>query len=193
MTPSPLAIVQARMGSTRLPGKMLLTLGGKPLVWWAWSAAVEAFGPENVVVAIPASAENDVLAKAVQDFGGTLFRWDGPEADVLSRFWHCAHTYRWHPDTVLIRVTPDDFLKHPGMMRRVAAGERLPVELGAEAFTLAMLDHLDCATPPQGREHLTDAFAPLWPPPPAPPGLWTIDTPEDYEAAKLIVERGASL
>jgi spore coat polysaccharide biosynthesis protein SpsF len=190
MTPPPLAIVQARIASTRLPAKMLLDLGGKPLVRWATDAAIEAFGRENVVAAIPASAENDELARVLGEVC-EVFRWDGPEKDVLGRFYHCARTYRWHPDSVIVRVTPDDPWKVPTMMRRVASGERLPVEQGAEAFTLAMLDKADgdvdrtfrCG---HYREHLTDAIPCLESPPPAPPvpHPWTIDTAEDLEAAR---------
>lgn len=190
LTPPPLAIVQARMGSTRLPGKMLLDLGGKPLVWWAWSAAVEAFGAEHVVCAIPASAENDELAAVLATFPANVFRWDGPEADVLGRFSACANTYRWHPHSVIVRITPDDWRKDPAMLRRVAAGERMPVEQGGEAFLLAELWEADEITEdPCEREHITWAF---WsensPPPPCPPGVWTIDTAEDLEAARRMAQ-----
>ena len=61
MTPNDLAIIQARFGSKRLPGKLMLPLAGKPLLWWSWRRSVEAFGDANVVVAMPASKENDVL------------------------------------------------------------------------------------------------------------------------------------
>jgi spore coat polysaccharide biosynthesis protein SpsF (cytidylyltransferase family) len=185
MTARPLAIVQARIGSTRLPGKMLLDLGGHPLIWWAWNAAVEAFGVDNVVVAIPASADNDELADALAAFTPNVFRWDGPECDVLGRFHACAHRYRWHPDSVIVRVTPDDPFKEPALMRRVAAGERHPVELGAEAFTLAMLDDAHFGrVGGLDREHLTYAIPCLADPPQPPPGLWTLDTQADLDAAR---------
>lgn len=187
MTPPPLAIVQARIGSTRLPRKMLLDLGGHPLVYWAWNAARIAFGDEHTVVAMPASAENDELASVVEGFGGRVFRWAWPENDVLGRFHACAHTYRWHPDSVIVRVTPDDPLKSVTHLIRVAAGERLPVELGGEAFTLAMLDNAhecEVSYPPgwnKKREHLTHALSHIADPPPAPEGCWTVDTAEDLE------------
>lgn len=178
--PPPLAIVQARIASTRLPRKMLLDLRGRPLVYHAWKSAVMAFGPDHVVCALPASPENDELAEAIEGFDGRVFRWDGPEYDVLGRFWHCAHTYRWRPDSVIVRVTPDDPRKNPRLMVRVANGERLPVEQSCEAFTLAELDAAH-HTPKAEREHLTKVLFSV-PPPPAPPGVWTVDTEADYQA-----------
>ena len=198
MTIPVLSIVQARLGSTRLPRKMLLDLGGHPLIWWAWNAARTAFGDEHTVVAMPASEENDGLAKAVEGFGGRVFRWPGDERDVLGRFHACAHTYRWHPDSVIVRVTPDDPLKQPVSMLRVAAGERLPVELGGEAFTLAMLDTAEAFTPKtvgwsgvafhnQAREHLThNRYLCTGSPPPAPEGCWTVDTADDLDRMRAL-------
>ena len=182
----PLAIVQARIASTRLPDKMLADLGGKPLVRWAWEAACSAFGADNVVCAIPASAENAQLGHILHALGAEVFRWDGPEDDVLSRLWHCAHRYRWHPQTVIVRVTPDDPFKLPGLLREVASGIRHPVELGGEAFTLEMLDRADLYA--SEREHITRELF-RTPPPPAPKGIWTVDTPEDLEAARNRIAR----
>lgn len=197
MTPPPLAIVQARIGSTRLKNKMLLDLGGRPLVWWAWKASVDAFGADNVVCAIPQSLDNEPLVQAIVGFGGNVYRSGVPESDVLGRFHDCAHHFRWHPDSVIVRVTPDDPFKVPAMMRRVAAGERLPVELGGEAFTLDMLDQAHYAwldlthnheQKLHEREHFTHAiFAGLPLAPPPPPGVWTVDTAEDLEAARARV------
>lgn len=196
MMPPPLAIVQARWGSTRLPGKMGKDLGGYPLVWWAWNAAVVAFGWEHVVCAIPANKENDVLNGVLlgMDMGRPwparnvqIFRWDGPESDVLGRVHDCAHAYRWHPDSVILRVTPDDPWKVPAVMQLVAMGERHPVEIGGEAFTLGMLDEAYYIS--DEREHLTHAIPNLVGPPPAPAGTWTVDTPEDLEACRELLAK----
>lgn len=196
MAVAPLCIIQARYNSHRLPGKMLLTLGGETLIARAWRIACEAFGQRNVVVAIPANDVDGPLGHALlaEIVGPTVFPWHGDESDVLGRFHACAHTYRWHPDSVIVRYTPDDPLKDVDSLRRVAAGERLPVEQGGEAFTLAMLDAaherlrlrdgLPAGWPMGAREHITHALFPDSPPPPAPLGCWTIDTREDYEAAE---------
>jgi len=178
----PLAIIQARMGSTRFPGKMMAPLAGHPLIWYAWRRSIEAFGEANVVVAIPASNENHVLRDfIVESCGGRVFEWAGPEDDVLGRFFHCAHAYRWHPHSVILRVTPDDPLKDPVLMQAVAAGERHPVELSCEAFTLDQVSMLEqLAKDPAQREHLSTLFPVSAPS--APPGTWSVDTEADLLA-----------
>jgi spore coat polysaccharide biosynthesis protein SpsF (cytidylyltransferase family) len=197
-----LCIIQARYHSTRMPAKMLCTLddpvhGTETLIARAWRLAGEAFGADNCVVAIPVADREGSLGEELSRIGATICAVYGPENDVLGRFHCCAHQYRWHPDSVIVRWTPDDPFKDPAMCRRVASGERLPVELGAEAFTLGMLDRAHANAPEWGhdkpltqkyREHIGQhpALFPA-PPPPCPPGVWTIDTPADLEAARAIL------
>jgi len=203
----PLAIVQARMASTRLPNKVLLPLAdGRPILAWVVERAVAAFGPTNVVVATTANPSNAPILSWCSDHGVRVEAWPGPEADVLSRFYHVAHAYRWNPDSVIVRVTADDPFREVEAMWRVAAGERLPVEQGAEAFTLAMLDgarrhaynvaatpqmaleygvSISTYVPNPAREHITDALFPCRVPSPTDGRVWTVDTAEDYERAVL--------
>ena len=186
----PLAIVQARMGSTRMPNKMIRPLAGRPLIWWAWRRAVEAFGEDNVVVAMPASEENNVLAEMVKNFGGKVFRWNGDENDVLGRFYYCAHSLRWHPSSVICRVTPDDPRKDPKLMKEVSWGVRHPVELSCEATTLQELSILHATvTELEAREHLTLILSPV-PPPAAPAGVWTVDTEFQLAAIEKRMKEG---
>lgn len=191
MTIPPLAIVQARMRSTRLPGKVMLPLAdGRPILAWVVERAVAAFGARSVVVATGPCEHNAPIVEWCTANGIACVAWDGDEADVLGRFYHVAHRHRWHPDSVIVRATADDPFKDPSAMRRVAAGERLPVEVGAEAFTLAMLDEADANTSKftaarerHLREHLTDALFPCRVPGPRDGRCWTVDTREDYERA----------
>jgi spore coat polysaccharide biosynthesis protein SpsF len=178
----PLCILQARYHSTRLPWKMLLPIGGETLLARGWRMASEIFGADSTVIAIPEADADGPLGDEIERIGANVFWCDAPADDVLARFHSCAHSYRWHPETIIVRWTPDDWAKDAGCVRRVLGGERLPVELGAEAFTLAMLDaaHERCTLPSQ-REHLTLALFPAAPPS-CPPG-YTIDTQEQYEAA----------
>lgn len=187
----PLAIVQARLGSTRLPRKVLLDIAGKPLIRHVWEQTCLAVGDVNTVCAIPAGEENRELFEYLTELGAMVYAWDGDENDVLGRFYHCAHHYRWHPDTLILRVTPDDPYKTATAMQQVLAGVRLPVEIGGEAFTLGALTLAwqrtairDGSGNHEPVEHLTHTLFDT-PPPPAPPGrTWTIDTPADLEAVR---------
>ena len=178
-----LCVIQARYGSKRLRGKVLLPIKGKPLIQIAYEKAVEAFGADNVVVAYPSNVENLPLSiflasHDMHSFGSTM-----PEDDVLGRFYECATFYRVEPSAVIFRYTPDDHLKSVEMMKRVANGEKgIPVELGGEAFTLKELkDAHETVRSESKREHIGFIFSPDAPPPPA--GVWTVDTLQDYEAA----------
>jgi spore coat polysaccharide biosynthesis protein SpsF (cytidylyltransferase family) len=179
----PLCIVQARMGSKRLPGKMLLRIKGRALIEIAWSNAVGIFGRENVVVAFPKTLENLPLSMFLANLGSQQFEYEGDEDDVLGRYFHCASEYRNDPNALIHRWTPDDPFKSPEVVGYVLHGERWPVELGGEAFTFKQLT-LAHATVRDAfrREHISFALFES-PAPPPPPGLWTIDTVADYEAA----------
>jgi len=191
MTAPPLAIIQARMGSQRFKGKMMAPLAGHPLIYWSWRRSVEAFGEANVVVAIPAIKnfpENEPLKAFLDRIGALVFEWGGPENDVLGRYYFCSHTYRWSPDAVICRVTPDDPLKDPKLMQAVAAGARHPVELSCEATTLQSLTILHFGvTDPEQREHLSLILSPVMPPAP-PKGVWSVDCEEDLQAIHAKME-----
>lgn len=194
LSPPPLAIVQARIGSTRLPGKMLLPLGGKPVVMWAVDAAIAAFDAENVVATVPDTPENDELA-AVLGRAIAVIRSSRKESDVLGRLCDAAYACRWAPESVCVRVTPDDWRKDPQALRRVAAGARLPVERGGEACTLQTLRTLDWTVyKERDREHVSFAlFHSPTLPPPVDGVPWSIDTQADYDAAvALLAQREAA-
>jgi spore coat polysaccharide biosynthesis protein SpsF (cytidylyltransferase family) len=125
------------------------------------------------------------MATELDRLGAKLFPWYGKENDVLSRFHACAHYHRWHPDSVIVRVTADDWCKDPAAMKRVANGERLPAEIGGEAFTLAMLDEAHQYS--DEREHLTHALF-EYPAPMAPFGTWSIDTQADYQTLLSVLD-----
>ena len=181
----PLCIIQQRLNSTRLPGKALMMLGHETLNARAWRMASTTFGPDHCVVAIPTGDEEGPLGDELRKIKARIFAWDGDESDLLGRFYYCAHKYRWAPESVIVRWTPDDPFKNPAYCDRVVRGERLAVELGCEAFTLAMLDEAQKRIPfnSEAREHITHAILPT-PPPPPPSGIWTIDTMEDLMAAR---------
>ena len=188
MNIAPLCIIQARLNSTRLPRKMLLELDGETLIARAVRLAGLIFYPQHVIVAIPIADADGALAGELERLNANVYAHDGPDWDVLARYWHAATRYRWHPDAIIHRWTPDDPFKDAQHVRKVLDGERWPVEQGGEAFTLQMLTRAHQRTSPDDqamREHIGNhpMLFPA-PAPPAPAGCWTIDTPDDYKAAQ---------
>lgn len=156
LTRKALAIIQARLGSARLPNKMLLPVGGIPLIRRAWEDTSALFGITNTVVAIPAGPENEPL-RAACGVGAIVFSWDGPESDVLGRLHACANHYRQDLADVIARITPDD----------------VPVDPLRERFTLGWLNDAHATvTDPVLREHVGHLL----------PGRVEVNTAEDYAA-----------
>ena len=97
-----IAIVQARIGSSRLPGKVLMPLGGKTVLHHVLTRCAHIPGVSEVCCAIPDSAENESIAREADRAGAVVFR--GKENDVLDRYYRAAEAM--HADVVL-RVTSD--------------------------------------------------------------------------------------
>lgn len=83
-----LTIVQARMGSKRLPGKALASLHGQPLIWRQLERLRAGRCPTKIVVATSREAADDALAAWLVSKGQTVFR--GAPTDLLDRFSRCA-------------------------------------------------------------------------------------------------------
>jgi spore coat polysaccharide biosynthesis protein SpsF len=95
-------IVQARFGSSRLPGKVLMQLGGRPALAAVLDRCARIPGIDIVVCAVPDDTASDALAATAQSCGAVLFR--GSERDVLERYDHAA---RLVGANVIMRVTSD--------------------------------------------------------------------------------------
>lgn len=184
------AIIQARLTSTRLPGKVLRKFGKHEVlghvVHRTWLAV------PDLVVAIPDTPANDSLAEWCHDrLQAYVSLYRGPEQDVLARYWGAALKARadW-----IVRITADCPLIDPSEIRSVLASAvarngyarndpKLPRGRDVEAFSIAELaDAVANAFTDEQREHVTPWIAV----PPlvfAAPGTkrqrWTLDTPED--------------
>jgi spore coat polysaccharide biosynthesis protein SpsF len=77
------ASIQARMGSTRLPGKVLKDIGGKPMLLRHIERLQQSKMVDEVIVATTTSSKDDKIVEMCQEFGVTCFR--GSENDVLAR------------------------------------------------------------------------------------------------------------
>ena len=99
---STVAIIQARMGSSRFPGKMLSLLRGQPLIAWTVHRVSRAKACDEVVVATSTADVDDELASWCETNGVAVFR--GSENDVLERFFRCAEAF---DATTVVRITGD--------------------------------------------------------------------------------------
>ncbi|GAA5095571.1 hypothetical protein GCM10025760_28080 [Microbacterium yannicii] len=125
------AVIQARMGSTRLPGKVLRELDGRPVLDWVVSAALSAREVDDVVVATSALTADDPIAAWGRERGVGVVR--GSDSDVLSRFALAAAETR--ADAV-VRLTADCPLLDAVLIDQVIAVWRGDPGLGYVATTL---------------------------------------------------------
>jgi spore coat polysaccharide biosynthesis protein SpsF len=170
---STLAIIQARMGSTRFPGKVLQPIGGKAILLHIIERLGAVPSIEEIVVAIP----NGVVDQPLRAFcrEQRVSFWAGSETDVLDRYYGSAQRYGGDP---ILRITADCPLVDPGTVEEligmyntgefdyvaVAAGAdsegltegRFPDGLDAECCSFAALEAAwHHATDARDREHVT--------------------------------------
>ena len=203
-----IAIVQARMGSTRLPGKVLLDLAGKPMLVRDVERILRADNVDDVVVATTTKTEDDKIISLCRDYGWSCFR--GSENDVLDRYYQAAREF--HAKTI-VRITSDCPLIEPTVVDQLIEKffelepnidyvsnifplRTYPRGLDSEVMSFSTLER--CwkeEKNPAYREHVTpyihhhpDRF-----------GIselnneqdlsslrWTVDTPEDFEFVSQI-------
>jgi len=97
-----IAIIQARIGSTRLPGKVLKIAAGKPLLWHVITRVKKAKTLDGVVVATTNSAQDDKIVILAERLGAGVYR--GSENDVLDRYYLASREFK--ADAV-VRITSD--------------------------------------------------------------------------------------
>lgn len=112
-------IIQARMGSARLPGKVLMDLCGETILSRVVRRAQAIAGVDIVLVAVPDGSGDDILAAAAEALGVGVSR--GPEADVLERFVRAAKALKL---TRIVRVTCDNPFLCPVLASAVVAAHR---------------------------------------------------------------------
>ncbi|MCC3159404.1 glycosyltransferase family protein [Hymenobacter sp. 15J16-1T3B] len=204
------ALVQARLGSTRLPGKVLLPLplhDSTSVLARVLARASRAASLHTVVVATTDQPVDDALAAAAQALGGPVFR--GDEQDVLRRFAEAAAA---HQLDVVVRLTADNPAIDPhyidaAVQAHLAAGADytlttgLPVGTNLEVMgrTALAAAHAQ-ARQPDEREHVTPYLRrhperfrlhtlPLAVPPALAACRLTLDYPSDYALQHLLYTR----
>jgi spore coat polysaccharide biosynthesis protein SpsF len=203
VTPPAIIVLQARMGSVRLPGKVVAPLGGAPiLVHCVERLAAAGIGP--VIVATTASPADDQIAILARSSGAEVFR--GPEADVLERFalvselWTTPFLIRATADNPLVDIdAPRRVLEHLRAGADYVVESGLPVGAAVEGVRRALVRvAANEATDPYDREHVTpfftrrpERFRVLLPEPPPdlrrPRMRLTVDTAEDLAFVRRVV------
>ena len=97
-----IAIIQARMSSTRLPGKVLLDINAKPMLAWVIERTRRARTLDNVAIATTTAGEDDPIAEYCRSNDYHFFR--GSAYDVLDRYYQAAKQFR---ADIIVRLTAD--------------------------------------------------------------------------------------
>ena len=206
-----IAIIQARMTSTRLPGKVMMEVGGKPLLGYELERAARAKRLSGIVVATTTNATDDIVARFAESCGVGVYR--GPEDDVLERYHGAAAAFGAE---AVVRLTADCPLIDPDLIDSVVSAlldaqepvdytsnvlERrtYPRGLDAEAFTRDALERTwREAKAPFEREHVTPyiynhpeifKLEGVYGDRDLSRHRWTVDTPEDFELIRTLLEQ----
>jgi len=194
------AVLQARMSSTRLPGKVMKPLAGRPMIERQIERLRRCRRLGRIIVATSTDPSDDPLAAHLDGLGVDLFR--GPLGDVLERYLGAARAFGL--SGIMVRLTADCPLADPEV---IDAGVELQARLGAdyvsngrrrtyprgldvEVFRLSALEAAGReAADPYDHEHVTPFL--YHHPERFTQGelvqdrdesalRWTVDTPEDY-------------
>src|SRR5438128_1006453 len=96
------AIVQARLGSTRFPNKVMRRIGAVPMIELLLGRLAKSKRLNKIILATTESPKDQPLAELVDRFGYEVFR--GSETDVLDRYYQAA---RQHRPSAIVRITGD--------------------------------------------------------------------------------------
>lgn len=107
------AIIQARMGSTRLPGKVMMDIVGKPMLWHVISRVKHAKRLDDIVIATTTLNEDKQILELASEMGVKSYA--GSEDDVLDRYYQAAII---HKADVIARITADCPLTDPKVIDR---------------------------------------------------------------------------
>ena len=161
------AIVQARMGSMRLPKKSMLDLHGKPVVEWVFRRSKKSILLDNLVFAIPDSKKDDPLYDHLAGINANVFR--GNEFDLINRFylaareWKAEYIVRICADCPFVSGSEIDNLIEFFMTREldyaynhIPKNNCYPDGIGAEIMSSVVLEKLYSEVEdPYDKEHVT--------------------------------------
>jgi 3-deoxy-manno-octulosonate cytidylyltransferase (CMP-KDO synthetase) len=108
-------VIPARYGSTRLPGKPLLHIAGKPLLEYVWGVALRAGADETLI-----ATDDERIASAAHAFGASIVMTEATHQSGTDRLAEVARTLGWAPDTVVVNLQGDEPLMPPAALTQVA-------------------------------------------------------------------------
>jgi len=109
-----LAIIQARMGSTRLPGKVLRLIQGKSMLEHQIDFLKKSESINQLIVATTKLAQDDKIEELVNELGIDCYR--GSTDDVLERYYKCAKKFNGE---IIVRITSDNPLVEPTLVDKI--------------------------------------------------------------------------
>lgn len=161
-------IIQARMGSARLPGKSMMDLAGAPLVGRILERVKRCTKLDDIVLAIPDTANNRILMDLGENYGVKVFA--GSEDDLVERYYQAA---LWSRADVVARLPADNATPEPSEIDRIVehhlklgrrgfssnlaeiADSGYPDGIGAEIFDFSLLEETRAKHEhPMRREHV---------------------------------------
>jgi len=153
MSQKVVAIIQARMGSQRLPGKSTLKLAGEPLISRILERVIQSESLDEVLLAVPETPENSVLIDIASIYSVKSFT--GSENDLLDRYYQAAKNSK---ADYVVRIPADNPVSHPTEIDKIVShhislgragfstnlaeiqNSGYPNGIGAEIFDFALLE-----------------------------------------------------
>jgi len=123
-------VIPARYASTRLPGKMLLAMGGKPMIQHVYERACES-GAQRVIIA----TDNQAIVEAAGKFDADVVLTSESHQSGTERIAEVVEKLKLDDETVIVNVQGDEPLMEPGIVKSVA--ENLTTHMQASIATVA--------------------------------------------------------
>lgn len=155
-------IIQAHMGSTRLPGKVLKTVNGISVLGYVILRLKRVRNSDAIIVATSTLDIDDAIVKESEKYGAFVYR--GDNDDVLSRYYKAAKRYEI---TDVARICSDNMFIDPEIVENeiniylqndydlVTSGTTIPLGLGTEVFSFDSLEEAYLSsTTPYEHEHV---------------------------------------
>lgn len=127
-------VIPARLGSTRLPRKVLREINGQPLVQYTWQAAQKA-GADEVIIA----TDDAEVLNACRGFGADVRMTDAAHNSGTDRVNQIARSAGWSTDSIVVNLQGDEPLMPPSLIRQSA--ELLATDSGAQIASLCHAIH----------------------------------------------------